>query len=77
MYYDHLYPAPGEAGTVIAVDGEGQPVVVVGKAGSGKVVFDGNVNLSAHGKDELLAGLNAAIAQGAVEWFTGIKLVRE
>jgi hypothetical protein len=74
MYYDHLNPEPGPKGTVVAVDEAGDPVVVVGEAGAGKVVFDGNVNLTGSDGDELLTGFNARLARGALEWATGVAL---
>ena len=77
MYYDHLFPKPGPNGKVVMENDDGEPVVVVGTAGLGKVVFDGNVNLTAHDKDELLTGFNAVIARGAVEWFTDVKLEKK
>ena len=77
MYYDHLSPQVGEMGETVVEDMEGDAVVVVGKAGAGKVVFDGNVNLDAKDQDVELVGANAALAQGAVEWIAGVKLIRE
>ena len=74
MYYDHLFPAAGKRGKVVAIGGKGRPIVIVGESGRGKVVFDGNVNLTRHDRDELLTGFNAILARGAVEWFTGVKL---
>jgi len=73
-YYDHLNLEPGKDGTVIAEDDAGDPVVIAGTAGHGKVIFDGNVNLSAADGDDLLTGFNARLARGAVEWFTGVAL---
>ena len=73
-YYDHLNLESGKDGTVIVVDDAGDPVVIVGAAGNGKVVFDGNVNLTAADGDERLTGFNARLARGAVEWFTGVAL---
>jgi len=77
MYYDHLSPQVGAMGETVVEDMEGDAVVVVGKAGAGKVVFDGNVNLDAKDQDVELVGANAALAQGAVEWIAGVKLIRE
>ena len=59
---------------MIAEDDAGDPVVIAGTAGHGKVIFDGNVNLSAADGDDLLTGFNARLARGAVEWFTGVAL---
>lgn len=74
MYYDHLNPTVGPKGTAIAVDQAGDPVVIAGAAGAGKVIFDGNVNLTIKNEDEPLTGFNALLARGAVEWFTGVAL---
>ena len=74
MYYDHITPRVGSKGVVLAADDTGAPVVVAGEAGKGKVVFDGNVNIDNQDKPAVLAGFNAVLARGAVEWFTGIKL---
>jgi len=76
MYYDHITPKAGPNATIVAEDERGNPVVVVGTAGKGKVIFDGNVNIDHRDKGVALTGLNAVIARGAVEWFTGVKLVR-
>ena len=77
MYYDHINPEPGKKAVVILADQKGKAVVIAGKDGYGKVVFDGNVNLTAKDKDKILMDINAVIAQGAVEWFTGTKLIRK
>ena len=76
MYYDHITPKPGPTGTVVVEDDQGNPVVVLGTAGKGKVIFDGNVNVDHADKSVALTGFNAVLARGAVEWFTGVKLVR-
>jgi len=73
MYYDHMILAPGDKGVVLAED-EGRPVVVAGAAGAGKVIFDGNVNLTERNMDEPLTLFNAVLARGAVEWMTGVRL---
>ena len=40
-YYDHITLEPGEAGRVVVVDEEGDPVVVVGALGEGRCVAQG------------------------------------
>jgi hypothetical protein len=77
MYYDHIVLVAGKQGEVLAVDKDGEPVVAVGKVGSGKVVFDGTVNLDTKKGDVDLHGLNAVLMRGAVEWFTGVKLIKK
>jgi Glycosyl hydrolase family 20, domain 2 len=77
MYYDHLNPKPGPEGKVVVVDEEGDPVVIVGSVGLGKVIFDGNVNLTSNNEDKPLVQFNAMLAKGAVEWFTGVKLLKK
>ena len=42
-YYDHLLMEPGPAGVVLVRDREDDPVVVIGMAGAGRVVFNGSV----------------------------------
>jgi hypothetical protein len=74
MYFDHEVLKAGKDGTVITVDEKGDPVVIVGKAGAGKVIFDGNVSLITGNKESKLTGFNAVLAKGAVEWFTGLTL---
>jgi hypothetical protein len=74
MYYDHEVLKVGTDGTIVAVDEKGDPVVAAGKAGHGKVVFDGNVSLADSDSEALLTGFNAVLAKGAVEWFTGLTL---
>ena len=74
MYYDHVTPKAGPKGVVLAVDDTGASVVVAGESGKGKVIFDGNVNINDKDKEVPLAGFNAVLARGAVEWFTGVKL---
>jgi len=76
MYYDHITPKPGPDATVVVADEKGNPVVVVGTAGKGKVIFDGNCNINHADQSVALTGFNAVLAQGAIEWFTGVKLVR-
>ena len=76
-YYDHLNPKPGPSGKVVVVDEQGDPVVVVGSVGLGKVVFDGNVNLTHNDHDRPLKQINAVLAKGAVEWFTGVELKKK
>jgi hypothetical protein len=75
MYYDHITALPGEKGIVVVVDGNNDPVVVVGTVGKGKVIFDGNVNIGEDERESDLTGINAILARGAVEWFTGIELI--
>jgi hypothetical protein len=71
MYFDHEVLKAGKDGTIVAVDEKGDPVVIVGKVGAGKVIFDGNVSLITGNKESKLTGFNAVLAKGAVEWFTG------
>ena len=77
MYYDHITPKAGPAGKVVAADEAGNPVVIVGEAGKGKVIFDGNINITERNKDEPLTLFNAVLARGAVEWMTGSKLTEK
>ncbi len=75
MYYDHITPRPGPRGVALAADETGAPVVVAGEFGRGKVIFDGNINIDKHDQEAALTGFNAVLTRGAVEWFTGVKLV--
>jgi hypothetical protein len=82
MYLDFFSPVLGKDGFVLAVDKDKHPVAVAGKAGLGKVVFDGclsqsSVNNSWASEDKALYGFNAMLAEKAVEWFTGVKLERK
>jgi hypothetical protein len=82
MYLDFFCPVPGKNGFIIAVDKDKHPVAVAGKAGLGKVIFDGclstaSVNNSWASEDKKLFGFNAMLAEKAVEWFTGVKLERK
>jgi hypothetical protein len=77
MYYDHLTLKPGAKGVVIVDDADGDPVVVTGEIGHGRVLFDGNVNLTVKDEDKPLTGFNAHLAKGAVEWFTGVVLEKK
>jgi len=72
--FPEICPKAAGRKDALAVDRDGDPVVGVGEAGSGKVILDGNVNLTKDDRDEVLTGFNAALAQGAVEWFTGVRL---
>ncbi len=80
MYYDHVVPAPGSQGAVLVTDDQGRPVVLAGEAGSGKVIFDGSINLASKTEggsgfeERKLFGFNAALTRGAIEWFTGVRL---
>ncbi len=76
MYYDHIVPELGRDAEVVVENKHGNPVVAVGKYGLGKVIFDGNVNISAGEEpDSGLVGFNAHIARHGVEWFTGVNLI--
>ncbi|OGV46078.1 MAG: hypothetical protein A2017_03960 [Lentisphaerae bacterium GWF2_44_16] len=77
MYYDHIIPKVGENGFAVVVDKDKEPIVVAGTSGYGKVVFDGNVNITKDDKESTLTDFNAAIAKGAVEWMTGVKLKKK
>jgi len=77
MYYDHIVPKPGDKAIVLVEDQDGAPIVVAGTQGHGKVIFDGNVNLTVTDDDVLLTDFNAVLAQGAVEWMTGVKLEKK
>ncbi len=74
MYYDHLLLSPGPQGVTVVADKDGNSVVVLGLAGSGKVLFDGNINIDSGDKEAPLTGFNALLARGVLEWFTGVKL---
>ncbi len=81
MYVDWIVPEAGEAGRVIARGAAGEALAVAGPAGAGKVVFNGTVSIASvkggyDAEEKPLFGFNAALAQGAVEWFTGLKLTR-
>ncbi len=81
MYVDWIVPVPGPDGQVLARSATGEAVAVAGPVGAGKVVCSGTVSVSSVGsgydaEEKLLYGFNAALAQGAVEWFTGLKLTR-
>jgi len=82
MYVDWIVPVAGEDGSVIVADAVGDAVVVAGTVGSGKAVFSGTISVSSIGggydaEEKCLYGLNAAIAEGAVEWFAGVKLEKK
>ncbi|MBE6357524.1 MAG: hypothetical protein E7058_10535 [Lentisphaerae bacterium] len=79
MYVDYFELVPGKAGEVTVTAPDGKPVVVRGRAGAGKVVFCGTVNLEGvnntfvTAKTELF-GINAQIVQEAIEYFTNVRL---
>jgi len=82
MYIDFFQPVPGNDGFVLAVDKEKRPVAVAGKAGLGKVVFNGGVSVSTvnntwNTEEKEIYGFNALIAEKAIEWFTGARLERK
>ena len=77
MYYDHIIPKVGEKGFAVIVDKDREPVVVAGTSGHGKVIFDGDVNITKDNKESILTDFNAALAKGAVEWMSGVKLKKK
>ncbi|MCM8830188.1 MAG: hypothetical protein NC824_04240 [Candidatus Omnitrophica bacterium] len=77
LYYDHITAIPGDEGIVLLIDTNKSPVVVAGLSGKGKVIFDGTINLHLDETEKELSGINAIITKGAVEWFTGKKLIEK
>jgi hypothetical protein len=80
MYIDYFILQPGPDGVVRAVSPDGKPICVAGKAGLGKVFFNGTFNVeSVNGtydtRSAKLYGFNAEMAREAVEYFTGIRLL--
>ncbi|OGV49125.1 MAG: hypothetical protein A2017_08035 [Lentisphaerae bacterium GWF2_44_16] len=43
VYDDHILITPGKDGTIIMKDKNGEAVVVAGKAGNGRVIYDGTI----------------------------------
>jgi hypothetical protein len=81
MYVDWIVPLPGEKGSVLVADAVGDAVVVAGPVGCGKVVCNGTISVSSVGgydaEEKCLYGINAAIAEGSIEWFSGAKLEKK
>ena len=81
MYVDYFELIPGKDGETTVTSTDGKPVVVRGRAGLGKAVFCGMVNLEGVNNTFVtaqteLSGINAQIVQDAIEYFTNIKLRR-
>lgn len=79
MYVDYFTLVPGPEGETLVKSLSGEPVIVRGKSGAGKVVFCGTFNIEAQrdgffSAETKLFGINAEIAKEAVEYFTGLKL---
>ena len=79
MYVDYFELVPGKDGEITVTAPDDKPVVVRGRAGLGKAVFCGTVNLEGvnntfvTAKTELF-GINAQIVQEAIEYFTNVRL---
>ena len=72
MYSDHITLKPGPKGKVIVEDIEGNPVVIVGKIGKGKVIFSGMVTLGRDGKEKEDATLiDKILLINGIHWLAG------
>jgi hypothetical protein len=69
IYRDHYVLIKGNAGKIIVVDNQGQPVVVAGMLGKGKVVFDGLAPLSDKAGIKTMSKLEEEILLNSLKWF--------
>ena len=80
MYVDYYAMKPGAKGQVMATSADGHPIAVRGEHGLGKAFFFSSYSSAAventyAAKPLKLFGCNAELAKGAVEWFTGVRLI--
>lgn len=74
-YTDHICLIPGPAGTVIAGDPAGNPVVVAGSYGQGRVVGNGTAaGLWPGNQEKAPAGGERQLVLNAVKWLTASPL---
>lgn len=70
VYFDHLQLA-NRLGTVLVEDVYGKPVIIAGKIGKGKVVFNGGITLSVFDNSELkepLIGIEGELIVNSIYW---------
>lgn len=68
VYYDHFTVRPGKKGTVILKDPGGDPVMVAGEQGVGRVVYDGQIILSDVSGAVAAEGVERDVLLGAIRW---------
>ncbi len=68
VYYDHFTVRPGAKGTVVLKDPGGDPVMVAGSQGKGRVIYDGQIILSDSAGSVAAEGDERAVFLNAVRW---------
>jgi hypothetical protein len=68
-YWDHYVLIKGDAGNTIVVDNHKKPVVVAGRFGKGKVVFDGLAPFDDKTESEVMNGFEEEILLNSLKWF--------
>lgn len=68
VYYDHFTVRPGRKGTVILKDPGGDPVMVAGQQGKGRVIYDGQIILSQADGAVAAEGTEREVLLNAVRW---------
>jgi len=68
VYYDHFTVRPGRRGTVILKSPGGDPVMVAGEQGEGRVIYDGEIILDDSSGDVAAEGTERQVLLSAVRW---------
>lgn len=68
VYYDHFTVKPGRKGVVILKDTGGDPVMVAGQQGKGRVIYDGQIILSDVSGTVTAEGTERDVFLSAVRW---------
>jgi len=73
MYVDHMALMPGDEGLVLVEDSQENAVVVCGRAGEGRVVFDGMITYLADPdrEAEQATGIDRTVLLGGIRWLAG------
>ena len=69
MYNDHMVLLPGLS-EILLKDKEGDPIVICGKHGKGKVIFDGTIVYEVSNVEAKCAvGINKDLLINSINWF--------
>lgn len=72
MYYDHIVLDPGPQGSVLLCNEDSLPVVMIGKVGKGRVMFNGMATLGRDGKEKNDADLiDKTLVVNGMKWLSG------
>ena len=67
-YYDHWTVKPGRKGTAILADPDGDPIMVAGQQGQGRVIYDGTIMLDEASHPLAATGAWHDVFMNAIQW---------